>query len=68
MANLSVETQAGQQRATVGDGELRPNREEASVLQEVLRALRRIRYGQVQLNIQDGRVVQIDQTEKVRLA
>ena len=31
-------------------------------------AVKSVRYGVVQLIIQDGRVVQIDKTEKIRLA
>ena len=46
---------------------LRPSPEEAGVLREVLRAVRDIRYGHVQIIIQDAKVVQIDRTEKVRL-
>jgi hypothetical protein len=42
-------------------------REEVGVLEEVLRALRQVRHGHVQIIIQDARVVQIDRTEKVRL-
>lgn len=34
----------------------------------LLEALRGIRYGQVLLIVQDGKVVQIDRTEKVRIA
>jgi hypothetical protein len=40
----------------------------AAVVQEILRAIRRVRHGQVQIIIQDARVVQIDTTEKLRLA
>lgn len=36
--------------------------------QLLLEALRGIRYGQVLLIVQDGKVVQIDRTEKVRIA
>lgn len=41
-------------------------RQEISVLREVCQAIRQIRHGQVQISIQDGRVVQLDRTEKVR--
>ena len=41
--------------------------EEAEVLGKVLQAVRQIKYGYVQITIQDGRVVQIDRTEKQRL-
>ena len=40
---------------------------ERRVLAEVLRALRTLRYGSVQIVVQDARVVQIDTTEKKRL-
>jgi hypothetical protein len=40
----------------------------ATVVQEVVRAIGRVRHGQVQIIIQDSRVVQIDTTEKLRLA
>jgi hypothetical protein len=35
---------------------------------EVLRALRDVRYGTVQLTIHDGRVVEIQKTERIRPA
>lgn len=44
-----------------------PTSEELGVLEKVLQALREIRYGSLQITIQDGRVVQIDRTEKQRL-
>ena len=37
-------------------------------VEEILQAVASVRYGVVQLIIQDGRVVQIDKTEKIRLA
>lgn len=37
------------------------------VLRQVLKAIRSVRFGQVQIIIQDSRVVQIDTTEKMRL-
>jgi len=37
-------------------------------IREIQEAVARIRFGTVQLIIQDGRVVQIDTTEKKRLA
>jgi hypothetical protein len=37
-------------------------------LEEIQEAVKSVRYGVVQLIIQDGRVVQIDKTEKIRLA
>ncbi len=41
--------------------------EETRVVRAVLAALRRIRFGSVQVVVQDGRVVQIETTEKSRL-
>lgn len=40
---------------------------ERAVLAELVGALRRVRHGSIQIAIQDGRVVQIDTTEKRRL-
>ncbi|GFN22241.1 hypothetical protein TAMC210_05570 [Thermanaeromonas sp. C210] len=40
---------------------------EQKVLGEVLKALRQVRYGSITIIIQDGRIVQIDYTEKIRL-
>ncbi|HEY3107147.1 MAG TPA: YezD family protein [Chloroflexota bacterium] len=45
-----------------------PTPEEAALLRRVLDAVRRIRHGYIQLTVQDARVVQIDRTEKERLA
>ena len=41
--------------------------EEAEILEKVLDAVRQIKFGYIQLTIQDGRVIQIDRTEKHRL-
>jgi hypothetical protein len=41
--------------------------EEEEVLGKVLEALRQIKFGYIQITIQDNRVVQIDRTEKQRL-
>lgn len=40
---------------------------ERVVVVEVLAALRRVRHGTIQLAVQDGKVVQIETTEKKRL-
>ena len=48
-----------------GQDRARQNQEEEMV-REILRALRSIQFGSVQLIIQDGRVVQIEKTEKMR--
>ena len=37
-------------------------------LEAIQAAVESVRYGVVQLIIQDGRIVQIDKTEKIRLA
>jgi hypothetical protein len=44
-----------------------PQPEEAEVMRLILRAMREIRYGSVQIVIQDSKVVQIDKVEKLRL-
>ncbi|HEX2909790.1 MAG TPA: YezD family protein [Chloroflexia bacterium] len=41
--------------------------EEAEVLNRILQAIRQIKYGYIQVTIQDAQVVQIDCTEKHRL-
>jgi hypothetical protein len=43
-----------------------PDPREQLVLAEVLRALRNLRHGYVQVTVQDARVVQIDTHEKRR--
>lgn len=40
--------------------------EEAEVLKSILQAIRQIKYGSVQITIQDAQVVQIERTEKYR--
>ena len=40
---------------------------ERAVLGEILRGMRQVRHGSIQLIVQDGRVVQIDTVEKRRL-
>lgn len=44
-----------------------PSTAELAVIDEVLRALRSVRFGTVQVTIQDGRPVQVETTEKKRL-
>ncbi len=52
----------------VRDGlEQLPSTAELAVIDEVLRAMRSVRYGAVQVTIQDGRPVQVETTEKKRL-
>ena len=40
---------------------------EKKFLSEILKAIKSIRYGYVQIIVQDSKVVQIDKTEKIRL-
>ena len=40
---------------------------EKKLLSQILKALRSIRYGYVQIIVQDSKIVQIDKTEKIRL-
>ena len=47
--------------------ELRKSQKEKALLNEIQSAIRSIRYGYIQIVIQDSKVVQIDKTEKVRL-
>jgi hypothetical protein len=42
--------------------------EEGEILRQIIQAINSVRFGYVQIIIQDSRVVQIDKTEKVRLA
>lgn len=42
------------------------NTREQAVLREVLESIRRLRFGSVQIIVQDGRVIQIETTEKRR--
>jgi len=44
-----------------------PTEAERRLLAEVLRAVRMLRYGSIQIVVQDARVVQIETTEKRRL-
>jgi hypothetical protein len=44
-----------------------PEAEETQVVRMILRAIREIRYGSVQIVIQDSKVVQIEKVEKIRL-
>ena len=39
---------------------------EKKLLLQILKAVRSIRYGYVQIIVQDSKVVQIDKTEKIR--
>ncbi|HEY3329416.1 MAG TPA: YezD family protein [Capsulimonadaceae bacterium] len=44
-----------------------PAKAERVALENIRQAIRSIRYGVVQIIIQDGKVIQIDRTEKTRL-
>ncbi len=44
-----------------------PTTSETAVLDEVLRAIRAVKHGYVQIILQDSKVVQIDTLEKKRL-
>ena len=37
------------------------------IVEQILQAIQKVRHGTVQIIIQDGRVVQIDTTEKIRI-
>jgi len=41
-------------------------KEDERLLSEILKAIKSIRYGYVQIIVQDSKVVQIDKTEKIR--
>lgn len=45
-----------------------PDSPPAQVMQSIVQALSGLRYGQVTVIIQDGRVIQIDRTERHRFA
>lgn len=40
--------------------------EDRRVAEEIMKAVREIRYGSIQITIHESKVVQIDKTEKVR--
>ncbi len=41
-------------------------KEDEKLLSQILKAIKSIRYGYVQIIVQDSKVVQIDKTEKIR--
>lgn len=51
---------------TVIDNREDNQKEEDLLLKEIVEAVKSIRYGYVQLTIQDSKIVQIDKTEKLR--
>ena len=44
-----------------------PSLPREDVLEEIRKAILSVRFGNVQVIVQDGKVVQIDKTEKIRL-
>ena len=53
--------------ASMPDAQPGASPQEQAILAEVLRAMRRVRHGYVQLVVQDARVIQIDTLERRRL-
>ena len=51
---------------SVEDASLALSSPERQLLEEVMHALRRIRFGSVVLTVHEGRVVEIHKTEKIR--
>ncbi|MBI4536794.1 MAG: YezD family protein [candidate division NC10 bacterium] len=45
-----------------------PLAEDGVIIRQIVQAIKSVRHGQVRIIIQDSRVVQIDKTEKLRLA
>ena len=69
--NLVMNTETGRSPSSRWVRELAANEggpaeHERVVLTEVLAAMRRVRHGTVSLSVQDGKVVQLDVTEKRR--
>jgi hypothetical protein len=54
-------------KADVGPSRWPDFSDENEVVRQIIEAVRSVRFGQVQIIIQDSRVVQIDKTEKIRL-
>lgn len=54
------------QLAPMEDTVVKLEENEKRVLANILKALRSIRYGYVQITVHDSAVVQIDKTEKIR--
>jgi hypothetical protein len=55
-------------RTFSGDGNVESETATAAVLANVAEALARLRYGAIQLVVHDGRLVQIEVTERKRFA
>ena len=43
------------------------NKNESVFITQILKAVKSIQYGYIQITVQDSKVVQIDKTEKIRL-
>jgi hypothetical protein len=61
-----VQTNSHQQNAAANGAANRPEVVSGIALRAVAEAVERLRYGVVQLTIHDGRVVQLDVTERQR--
>ena len=64
---MAQELKAQELTSQTGSLTLIPTAHEEAVLAEVLTSMRAVRFGSVQITLQDGRVVQIDTLEKKRL-
>lgn len=64
MEQSKIETHEGSSARSDSDGQLAQS--ERELLQEILHALRAIRYGSVNLTVHDGRIVEIQKTERIR--
>jgi hypothetical protein len=53
--------------AQIASNREKPSTANGDLVRQILDAIESVRYGQVQIIIQDSRVVQIDKTEKLRL-
>ena len=52
---------------SVKESNLLRNNDDQSVIADIYHAIGEIRYGSVQIHIQDGKIVQIDKINKLRL-
>lgn len=64
---MAQELKSQELKSETGSLTLIPTAHEEAVLAEVLTAMRAVRFGSVQITLQDGHVVQIDTLEKKRL-
>lgn len=51
----------------IGKVSLNDKKDEEKIIAHILKALRSIHYGHVQITVQDAKVVQIEKVEKFRL-